>query len=146
MVASRGDHHVAERIDPMKPLDIDLQQSVPGGGQLDLSFLRFGPLHAIVHRRCAEDFSPFVFVEHSRRFFPDVEVFLAHGQQDGNVLLRHHMSLAEPCVFRDAYDDLRQIMAEHMSYCLRGRYFFHFISLADVAGWRESIARLPLYF
>jgi hypothetical protein len=34
------------------------------------------------------------------------------------------MSLAEPCVFRDAYDDLRQIMAEHMSYCLRGRISF----------------------
>ncbi|MPM62802.1 hypothetical protein SDC9_109680 [bioreactor metagenome] len=57
-------------------------------------------------------------MEHSGVQLPDVQIFLAHGEEHGNVLLRHHVALAEPGALVFAGDNLGQVVAQHMAHGL----------------------------
>ena len=61
----------------------------------------------------AQDFRRVVLVEHVLIFFPDIDVLLAHAEQDGDVLRRDDVALAEYGVLGDAPDDLGDIVAQH---------------------------------
>ena len=46
---------------------------------------------------------------------PHIQVFLSHGKKNRNILLLHDMSLAETGIFNHTGNNLRKIMAEHMT-------------------------------
>ena len=86
------------------------------GRELDLSLLDLGGGHVVVLGDGAQTLGGFVLVEHAFRLFPDIEVILSHGEQDGDIPLRHDMALAEPGILGDAGDDLGEVVAEHMAH------------------------------
>ena len=47
-------------------------------------------------------------------FFPDVDMLLAHAQQDRHVLRGNDMTFLEDRAFLDPRDDLGDIVAEHL--------------------------------
>ena len=66
-----------------------------------------------------------VLVEHSWRFFPDVQRLLAHTEQHGDVLRCDNVSLAEAGVFRHAGNNLRHVVAQHMPHGAFGFDLLH---------------------
>ena len=56
---------------------------------------------------------------------PDEDVVLAHGTEDGDILLLYHMPLAEPGILGHALDDLGQVMTEDLADGLFHPYLFH---------------------
>ena len=62
--------------------------------------------------------------------FQNVQVLLTHGEQNGNILLPHHMPFPETWAFINARDDLRHVMTQDMADCLlcidQSHHFAHF--------------------
>ena len=73
----------------------------------------------------AQDIGSVVLVKHILVVFPDVDVFLAHAEQHGDILLADDMSLAEHGVLGDARDDLGDVMAEHLPDRILHAHQFH---------------------
>ncbi|MPM22493.1 hypothetical protein SDC9_68948 [bioreactor metagenome] len=119
-----GDHHFAQTVDQANPLFIRLQKTV---------HLREGVYFAFLNRRGADmlgsehvpqNFRRFVLMEDAGTLFPDIQGILAQRQQNGDILLRHNVPLAEAGVLRLPADDLGNIMAEHMPHRVFGRNEF----------------------
>ena len=94
------------------------QQAILICHQLDLPLLGGGGMHVGPLAQGAQDFRRVVLVEHVLIFFPDIDVLLAHAEQDGDVLRRDDVALAEYGVLGDAPDDLGDIVAQHLSHGL----------------------------
>ena len=110
-----GNHDLILAVDGVEPFYIHLEQAVAVGDELDLALLHRRGVHVLVLAQDPQPLGRLVLVEHAALLFPHVQVLLAHGEQHGDILFRHHVSLAEPGVLGDAGDDLGQIMAEHVA-------------------------------
>ena len=86
------------------------------GGELDLAFLDLRGIHALAAAQGRQPLRRVVLMDHPRRHLPDVQVFLAHGEKDGDVPGSDGVALAEPGALKLAGDDLGQVMAEHMAH------------------------------
>ena len=82
-------------------------------------------MHVLALTQGAQAFGRLVLVDHALGLFPDIELFLAHGEQDGDVLLGDDMPLAEARVLGDADDDLGHVVAEHVAHGVARVYKFH---------------------
>ena len=122
---ARGDHELIDAVDLLKPLDVDTEETVALGEDLDLPFLRLARAHMRVLAHGAHALCRLVLMEHALGLFPDEERLLAHAEEHGNVLLCDNMPLAEAGVLRDAGDDLRHVMAQDVADGLGGFNFLH---------------------
>ena len=73
----------------------------------------------------AQDLRRVVLMEHVLVVFPDIDVLLTHAEQDGDVLGRDDMALAEHGILGDAPDDLGDVVAQHLSHGLFGFQQLH---------------------
>ena len=73
----------------------------------------------------------FVLVEDAGLFLPDIEVFLADAQQHRNILGLNDVALFEAGPLELTRDDLGDIVAEHLSDCLRCLHKLHIIPLSN---------------
>ena len=124
-----GDHDLVLAVEGVEPLHVHLEQAVAVGDELDFALLHRRGVHVLVLAQGPQPLRRLVLVEHARRLLPHVQVLLAHGEQDGDVLLPDHMALAEPGVLGDAGDDLGQIVAEHVPHRAAGVNQLHIQSL-----------------
>ena len=74
----------------------------------------------LVHTNVAQNLCRFIFMQDIFVLFPDINVFLAHAEQNGNIFLRDDMPFTENRVLGHARDNLRDIMAEYLSDRLGG--------------------------
>ena len=58
------------------------EQAVAGGGQLDLALFRLAAAHVLLTAQGQQPLRRIVFVDHARSHLPDIQVLLAHAQQD----------------------------------------------------------------
>ena len=120
-----GDHDVLDGVDRHEPLAVHPEQAVTGGFQLDLALLDLAAGHMVVLTQGQQPLRRVVFVDHAGRHLPDIEMLLAHGEQDRDVLLRDHMALAEPGVLVLVLDDLGQVVAQHVAHSFFRTNQFH---------------------
>ena len=136
----RGDHELVDAVHCLQPRGVDTEKPFARGGQLDLALLGRRGGHVRVLAQRAQAFGGLVLVEHARGLLPDEERLLAHAEQNGDIFLRDHMALAEARILRHARDDLRHVMAEHMTDSVDGFDFFHVhaprVSVSGVIGVR----------
>ena len=125
IIALRRNHHLTELVDCKKPVGVDFKHTVNRCLQLNLAFLGGGLFQICSHRRGCQNFSPFILMQQVFTLFPNEQVFLAHRAKHRNVLLRNNMSLSKPSILRHPYDNLSQVVAQHMPDRLGKRYFFH---------------------
>ena len=128
---ARGDHEPVDAVDRLQPLDVNAEEPVALGEQLDLPFLRLARAHVLVHAQAAHALCRLVLMEHAFGLFPDEEPFLAHAEEHGDVFLGHDMALAEAGVLHDAGDDLRHIVAQDVADGLGGFDFLHLAHLNE---------------
>ena len=124
-----GDHQIVDGIDCDQFFGIDLQQTVDLGIQLDLALFHIGPGHVVDTAEGSQPLGSLILVQHAFGLFPYIQVLLSHGEQDGNVLFRDDMTLAEAGILGNAGDDLRHIMAEYVSDSFFGLDEFHNVFL-----------------
>ena len=117
-VATGGDHHVLPGVDSDEPLAVHPEQAVAGGSQLDLALLRLTADHVLLTTQGQQPLRRIVFVDHARSHLPDIQVLLAHAQENGNIVLCDDVALAEPGVLILVLDDLAHIMAQHVAHGL----------------------------
>ena len=119
------DHHVPQQVDGVQPPGIHPEQSIHGCGQLQLALLDLAAGHALVFTQGAQPCRTLVLMDHSGDHLPDIQVLLAHGEQDRDVFLAHYMALAEPGVLGYAGDNLGHVVAQHMAHRLLCPYQLH---------------------
>ena len=68
-----------------------------------------------------------ILMQHPFLLLPDIQVFLAHIQQNRDILLSHYMSFFKDRTLLDSRNDPGYVVAEHMSDCVLGIYKFHLI-------------------
>ena len=145
-----GDHHILNGVDSNQLLAVDPEQAVAGGGQFDLALLDLAPVHVGLAAKGCHPLRRVVLMDHSGGHLPDVEMLLAHGQQDGDVLLRYHMALTETSVLVLVLDNLGHVVAQHMAHGIFGFHELHFaasrISISS-PGWTvpsfTTTAKIP---
>ena len=111
-----GDHHLVLAVHGQQTLRVHPEQPITGGLQLDLALLDLTALHVLRAAQRQQALRRVVLMHHAGGHLIDVQVLLAHAQQHGDVLLRDHMALAEPCVLVRVFDDLGHVVAQHMAH------------------------------
>ena len=122
----RRNHDIFEVIEVIQAFDIHLEQTIECCLELDFAFLYRCRLHAVILTDSAQDLRCFIFMQHRRILLPDIDMVLAQRKQYRNVFFLYDMSLAETCILRDSTDDLRNIMAKHLSHSIHGAHTLHF--------------------
>ena len=117
VIVERSDHHLAIGIDLPKTRDIDLQQSITVGDQLDLSLLDIlVPAKMLVFTEIVQHHRRIVLMHHRFIDLPDVDMVLSDGKQHRHIFLRDDMSLSEHRSLLHAPDDLCDVMTEHLAH------------------------------
>ncbi len=82
----------------------------------------------LILAEAAQDLGALVLMEHRIVLFPDVDVLLPDAEKHRNIFLRDHMTFAEHGVLRDAADNLRHVVAEHLPHRVLGSDQLHHVS------------------
>ena len=109
-----GDHHFAQAVHGVEPLAVQREQAVHLCRQLNFALAGVAGVHVVVPAHLAQDPRGLVLMEAGVIFFPDVDMLLAHAQQDRHVLRGNDMAFLEDRAFLDPRDDLGDIVAEHL--------------------------------
>ena len=123
------DHHIAQGVHRPQTLQIDKEQAVRVGDQLDLAFLRLRGRHVFIHADVPQDIGCVVLVEHGLVVFPDIDRVFADAQQYRHILRLNHMALAEYSVLGHTADNLRDIMAQDLTDGVLGFHQLHGVIL-----------------
>ena len=116
ITVSGSDHHLVDLVDCIQSFHINHKQSVAGSSQFNLAFFNFRGDHIFSPGNLAQDPGCFIFMVDSIIFFPYIELVFSHTQKNGDIFLCDNMPFPEPGAFGDPFDDLGQVMTEHLSY------------------------------
>ena len=120
-----GNHHLVNLIDRIQPRHIHPKQTIAVCHQFDLSFFYIRWMHMIIDTDIFQDLRCLIFMESVFILLPYIEVILSEGQQNRNILLCHNMSFPKCRVLYHILHNSCNIMAEHMTYCIRCINTFH---------------------
>lgn len=120
-----SDHHLAEGVDCQKGVTADFQNAVGVGYQLDFAFFYISSVHGGAGTDFVEDVSAFVFMKNAFFLFPDKEVLFADGEEEGDVFFFYNVAFGEEDAFFLIFDNLGNVVAENVAYCVFGSDFFH---------------------
>ena len=132
----RRNHHLAHAVDRTEAGRVHAEQPVGLRHELDLALTNLRGAHAVVPAEGAEALRRVVLVQHPLPELPDVDVLLAHGEQNGDVLLPYHVSLAELGSLEPgrprrlvSLDYPRYVVAEHLPHRVLNLNPLHLCSL-----------------
>ena len=138
-----GQGNLADAVDGGQGGHIHFQNAATVGGKIDAPLLGFAQAQMRAAHRSGNAGGGIVLVHQSGGGFKDIEMFLAHIQQNGNVLLAHHMSLAKDRPLALPRHNAGNIVTEHRSHGLAHvndlhRRFCHISSEKRPAGASAS--------
>ena len=125
MLGKSRECHFPKRVEVEQEVFVHVQKAVALGHKVDAAFL-----WSLENKVCTANTARYVpcgvlLVHHAGLGSVDIEVFLAHIEQDRNVLFCHHVSLAKHWALVLAGNDAGDVLTEDGAHSVLHGYGFH---------------------
>ena len=125
VVVQRGERHLTHGIHPGEQVDVNGQQAFAGGDVIDASFLGLRIRQVAAARRFNNAVGRVIFMNHARRRFVSVKMFLPNAQENRDIFLGHHVTFTENRPLALSRDNLSDILTEHAANSFLNRDSFN---------------------
>ncbi len=123
-----GAHHLAQHVETVEGVDVDLQQTVAVGDDGNLAFHRLGRAgDPVTDQGGGQFFRGLILMDLFRSQLQDIDIVLAQTFQVVNIFGPDDMALLEGAALEFVFDDLGDIMGQDHAHSLfHGNCFSHY--------------------